>query len=183
VVWYAIVYEVVEEDVADLNLFTAHSLPAVRAAVLKKQAGMSSAAAAIVLAMDWASGTGISGTGVGAALALAAVLFAVNRWQHPRAIRAEIRRSARAGELVSVLGVHHLTLTPDGVVEKSPVGEGKIVWGAVQSVMATTGPVYIFLQDGKALIIPHRAFASEAQKQEFMDTAERFYGAARAAAA
>jgi hypothetical protein len=144
---------------------------------------MSAAAAAIVLAMDWASGSGISGTGVAVAIVFAALLFTVNRWQHPRAIRAAVSKSARAGELASVLGIHHLTLTPDGVVEKSPVGEGKIVWGAIQNVTATTGPVYIFLQDGKALIIPQRAFASEAQKSAFMDAAERFYSAARAASA
>lgn len=178
-----IVYDVGEEDVADLNLFSARSLPTVRHAILKKQLGMSMSAAGLVLAMDWASGTGVSATGLMLAIALAVVLFAFNRWQHPRAIRTAVGNSARAGELKGVLGVHHLTLTAEGVLERSSIGEGKLLWGAIQSVMETTGPVYIFLQDGKALIIPQRAFASEADKTAFMDAAKHFYSAARGNAA
>jgi hypothetical protein len=177
-----VVYDVVEEDVADFNLFTIRSLPAVRSAVLKKQGGTSAGAAVIVLAMDWASGTGISVNGLVMAFALAVALFALNRWQHPRAIRAAVARSARTGELKGVLGIHHLTLTDEGVLERSPIGEGKLLWGAIQNVIATTGPVYIFLEDGKALIIPRRAFATEADKTAFMDMAERFYSAARGGA-
>jgi hypothetical protein len=174
-----IVYDVGEEDVADLNLFSVQSLPAMRNAVLKKQLGMSASAAAIVLAMDWASGTGISGVGFGIALALAVGLFVLNRGLHPRRIRAAVAKSARTGELKGVLGVHHLTLADDGVLERSSIGDGKLSWDAIQSVMATTGPVYIFLVDGKALIIPRRAFTSEAEKTAFMDAAERYYSAAK----
>jgi hypothetical protein len=174
-----LVYEVTEADVVDLNLFTARTVPEVRNTVLKEQLFFSANAAGIVLVMSWVSGRGISVTSIAAALGLAVALFAFNRWRHPRAIRAAVAKSARAGQLAGVLGIHHLALAPDGVQERSSLGEGKLSWTAIQSVVATTGPIFLFLTDGKALIIPHRAFANEADKSAFMETADQFYSGAQ----
>jgi len=174
-----IVYEIVPQDVIDLNIFTLRNVPAVRSQVLKKQLGVSAAGAAGFLVVSSVVSATITPLAIGSALAIGGVLYVTNRMRHPVAIREIVRKQAAAGDLNMLLGVHQVTLTPEGVRQRSPAAEGLIQWAGVQSVIATTGPVYIFLNDGKAIILPQRAFASEGQKTTFMDDASRFFDVSR----
>ena len=178
-----IVYDIGEEDVLDLHRSDLANNPATKLAVLNKQLQVAALPAMLALAAAWGAEKTLTLRGVILALCAGGIVYLICRLQHPGAMRKLVHKQAVAGELKGVLGVQQLALAPEGVVHRSPLGESTTAWRVIHNFTASANNVFIFLVPGKALIIPKRAFSSPAQKQEFMNIAERYITAAQTSAA
>jgi hypothetical protein len=68
----------------------------------------------------------------------------------------------------SLLTHHVIELQPDALYEESPFSRAHYYWPGVAEVVVRPGFVAIYLNAHLAHIIPSRAFASAAQRKEFV---------------
>jgi|SRR5579864_4551641 len=77
----------------------------------------------------------------------------------------------------SFLSPTDIELAPDGIKWKSPRGEGRTAWNAVNRVVETKSHIYLFIDRAAAHVIPKRSFSSEAAAREFAEDARRLVNA------
>jgi hypothetical protein len=61
-----------------------------------------------------------------------------------------------------------VTLTDDGVKDRSQLGNGKVNWEAVKSVEEAGGLILIYLGKNFAIIVPKRDFDKESDSRSFV---------------
>lgn len=88
-------------------------------------------------------------------------------------------RAYRDGESHGILGEHTITLTPDGLCERTAVNQTTANWRGIYRVVGTPQHIFIFNQPNAAHTIPRRAFASPADAEQFLATAQAYFEAAR----
>jgi hypothetical protein len=94
-----------------------------------------------------------------------------------------LRRSAR--KLLAALDPksrsyyeQRLKLTPEGVVQMTPLATSLIDWAAVERIVVTDLYAFIYIAPHQAYIIPERAFRNEGDFHAFADQARAFQEAA-----
>ena len=108
------------------------------------------------------------------ALSLAGrLIIQVLRWAEPRLLRRYVAKTLRAGKNQGLFGRSRVTLTSEGITEVTELRQSTTRWPAVERVVRDGARAYIYLSSMSAVVVPHRAFASAAEFEEFVRTAER----------
>ena len=94
----------------------------------------------------------------------------LERWLMRRVIRRQVAdERPQRGQL----GRHTLSLSEDGLIERTAVGESRTAWTGVDRVEQDRAYIFIYTSAAAAHVIPKRAFRSA-------EEAERFYQLSRA---
>jgi len=94
----------------------------------------------------------------------------LERWLMRRVIRKQVAdERPQRGQL----GRHTLSLSEDGLIERTAVGESRTAWTGVDRVEQDRAYIFIYTSAAAAHVIPKRAFRSA-------EEAERFYQLSRA---
>ena len=93
--------------------------------------------------------------------------------------RRHTERMYAEGQNAGVLGPHRLTLDPEWLCERTDVREVRTHWRAVEQVVEDAQHLYLYVTAFSAVIVPKRAFGSEAEARELAKTAEARCAACR----
>lgn len=89
------------------------------------------------------------------------------------------RYKMRERDVFEYLGEYALTLTPEAIRESWAVGELTVKWCGIHEIEATKEHIYIYTAPMSAIIVPQRAFPTEAESEAFLSTADEYYEAAK----
>jgi hypothetical protein len=96
--------------------------------------------------------------------------------------RRNVRQATRSyladGRNESVLCEHELEITPEGLVERTPVSEGRTAWSGIERVDVTPDRTYVFVQTAAAHIIP-RERVTQGDYESFVAAVQEAVQAAR----
>jgi hypothetical protein len=76
-----------------------------------------------------------------------------------------------------ILGKHKVTITCEGILDTTEVGQSSINWKAVDDVVSNEQHLFILVKTADPYIVPRRAFADEATFKQFGDEAKAYCGA------
>lgn len=112
-----------------------------------------------------------------AAFWITGVLILFGWWQfYPRRVEAMTRRSTQRlygeGKNAGMLGPHAVTLEPQWLAETSSEREVRTRWRSVERLALTDAHIFLYVTGFSAVIVPLRAFASEAEKSAFLELAQ-----------
>jgi hypothetical protein len=100
-------------------------------------------------------------------------------WVYPVYYRWVIKRNTRKiyseSESKGVLGNHFIAIGPEGVRERSAVGESTTAWDGIERI--EDDERYLFLYTGplQAHVVPKRAFASGPEADAFLQLARTYH--------
>lgn len=103
------------------------------------------------------------------------LIWYVNR--HRIAARA-VRREIRKGKNSRVLEPRRVSISPDGISESSADSAGVTAWSAIEKIVVRKNHAFIYFSTVAAMILPKRAFASEVDFMDFVETARGYFEAA-----
>jgi hypothetical protein len=86
-----------------------------------------------------------------------------------KTLRSRIIKNIQEAEAKgqTITGTYTLQETKDGVILKNKSGEVKIKWEAIGIVGEDEERLYLYISDEMAYIVPKRAFADQAELEEF----------------
>ncbi len=67
-----------------------------------------------------------------------------------------------------VLGPRAVSTTDDGIIEKSQKHEALFRWSSIRSVDSTKEHIFVMLERNAGIIVPFRAFSSDAERDHFL---------------
>jgi hypothetical protein len=85
--------------------------------------------------------------------------------------RSVIRRRLRDDR--TLLGPKTLTVSPEGLRVRTPKTNTELLWPVITAVDETADSFYLFVSPFAAVIVPKRAFGSEAEVAEFREAVRR----------
>ena len=163
-------YQIVLEDIAALSLHHARTSKLSRRRMLFMQAW--GIFCTLVIVMAWTRGSSVERVVFFIVLCLL-WLFAYPlyyRWT----IKRNVRKMYAENENKGVLGDHTIVIDPEGVTERSAVGESKTSWGGIERIQADDEHVYLYLGSLQAHVIPKRAFRSHEDAEAFVQLAQAY---------
>jgi len=83
-------------------------------------------------------------------------------------VSRKISKMVDEGKNNSVVGTHKLTLSQNGIVDKSEHSEAKTEFIAIENIVEDKEHIFIYVSSNSAHIIPIRIFENDAQKKEFL---------------
>jgi hypothetical protein len=110
----------------------------------------------------------------GALSLLCAVWPAIYRWR----VRRLVSNISREGSPLNLVGPRRMTLTREYVVVSSPVSQTTLRWIGVSQVVRRPDALYLTVSSFSALLVPRRAFASDAQFAQFAQAAQDYHAGA-----
>jgi hypothetical protein len=92
-------------------------------------------------------------------------------------ITSRIRmRSMRPASDGYILGPRQVTVSDEGLRESSQKHELLFRWPAVRGAQVTGQHIFVMLDNNAALIVPRRAFSSDAEREQFVSEIQRRSG-------
>jgi hypothetical protein len=96
---------------------------------------------------------------------------------YPRLAEKQVRRTmerwSKEDPRRMRFGRTALAITAKGITESSELETHEVDWRAVQKTERTHSHLYVWLDGGRAFIVPRRAFRGDATYREFEETLER----------
>jgi|SRR5579862_6759308 len=92
---------------------------------------------------------------------------------YPALIRRKVGK--RFEEIWGPLGVYTLIWVTEGIGVQSAAGEAAYFWRAIKQVTADSAYFYLWLGKTDAMIVPKRAFKSQAEAWTFYDQAKAYW--------
>ena len=89
-------------------------------------------------------------------------------------MKAHIRKMCVTGDYKLFLGDGELEIVEDGIISRTPYGEGKLAWGAIEQIESTAEYTFIYVGTLMAMIIPHNRI-EEGDYKVFMTELGRHY--------
>ncbi len=86
--------------------------------------------------------------------------------------RASTERSYREGKNRGLLGPHRVTVDAEWLTEATDEREHRTRWRAMEKVERAGEYVFLYVSGFSAVVVPERAFASEAEAEDFVRTCE-----------
>ena len=83
-------------------------------------------------------------------------------------VTRKISQMIDEGKNTDMLGERSLQLTECGILQTSSLSESKITWDVIEDVVETKEHIFIYINALSGYVIPIRAFANAAQKDEFL---------------
>jgi hypothetical protein len=104
------------------------------------------------------------------------ILILFGWWRlYPRRVEAMTRRSTQRlyaeGRNAGMLGPTTVTIEPEWLSEASSEREVRTRWRSVERMDLTAEHIFLYVTGFSAVIVPTRAFASEADKNAFIELA------------
>jgi YcxB-like protein len=99
-------------------------------------------------------------------LAVYPLIMRLQLWWH-------LCHALRNGDWRTVLGRHVLSLTPEGIRERSDAGETFYRWHAVTDIFSSHDLIVFLLSSGSGYLVPARSFAGPEAKGAFEERAKR----------
>ena len=93
-------------------------------------------------------------------------------WAHRQAVISLAQ--ARTGDL----GLHTVSLQPDGLYNQTSILETRVKWQNITEVADSPQIIALFLSPRFGFIVPKRAFADPAQASAFLETARAYHRSA-----
>ena len=72
-----------------------------------------------------------------------------------------------------VLGPRAVSITDDGIIEKSKKHESLFRWSSIRSVDSVSEHIFVMLERNAGIIVPCRAFSSDAERDQFLAEVRR----------
>jgi hypothetical protein len=91
-----------------------------------------------------------------------------------------VMKTMQTGQNRSMLGVHTVTLSEQGLRATSEVSESSITWSGIERIEQDDQYIYLFVAATAAHIVPKRALVTMEQASDFYHTAQTFFDQARA---
>jgi hypothetical protein len=76
-----------------------------------------------------------------------------------------------------ILGPRAVSITDDGIVEKSQRHESLFRWSSIRTVDSVSEYIFVMLERNAGIIVPCRAFPSDAEREQFLAELRRRTGA------
>lgn len=83
------------------------------------------------------------------------------------------------GKDKGMIGEIELTISSEGIFEKSEAGDTKIKWSGVEKIEQNEQYVFVYIGSLMAYVIPKRTFPNESALQEFYSLLNALRGASR----
>jgi hypothetical protein len=166
------------EDLLAFNLYHGTHSP-----TLRRQQVISRLALLFGVAVGWLLMSEIAGKIVGPsawiifgfAAALVGVVFFVS---YPALLRHRMRRLVgrmyMEGQNRGLFTRRRLTITPETITDATEISVTTMKWVAVEKIAIDQRHVYFYTGSASALILPKAAFGTEAEFNEFVETAQRY---------
>lgn len=164
-------FDVVLEDIHAFNRHYATTAELPRRNQRLVRIALTSTLAALLFALGLAIGAPVPFWILGALILLA--------WwaTYPKRVeaisRASTARLYRDGANVGMLGPHTVELGDEWLSELTPDREVKTRWRAVEKAALTNEHLFLYVSGFSAVIVPLRAFATDAERTAFLERAER----------
>jgi len=84
-------------------------------------------------------------------------------------VRQEITKAVDKGINSSMLGLYTLEFDDEGISQTSKLGSNRITWDGVKGYTESETQILIYVSENAACVVPKRLFASEDEKQEFLN--------------
>jgi len=163
-------FQITLEDVATLSVYHARTSKHTRRRMLFSQSlGIFSAFVLVMVWHDWTSVERVLYFIVMCLLWLIGYPI-YYRW----AIKRNARRIYSQSESKSVLGEHTIAIAPDGVSERSAVGESRIAWSGVERLEEDGEYIFLYIGPLVAHVIPKRAFKTTEDANAFLHQAQSY---------
>jgi hypothetical protein len=183
-----IAYEITAEDLVAFNLYHWRHSPATRRHIGRAQLVYPTVWLAAGLFAGWVFRYRPSNDPeitrlASLALMLAWPLIALGAgvwwfFWYPRYYRAKVvqvtRRALAEGKNRASTGLFSLTVSPEGVVEKSDYGQRSYRWEAVERVESTDDHAFLYTAACEAIVIPRRAFLDRPAFERFTRAARGY---------
>lgn len=111
-------------------------------------------------------------------LAAAWLVFFPRIWRH--AIVRAVRKNYLKAENEGYLGHRTLRFDERTIAERGALGETEKPWSAVEKIDVTPHHAFVYVGDIAAFIVPRHAFGAGPAFDEFVETAKRLAGEAKA---
>ncbi len=86
--------------------------------------------------------------------------------------RLYMRKIAPAADSY-ILGPRVVSATDDGIIEKSQKHESLFRWPSIRSVDSVSDYIFVMLERNTGIIVPCRAFSSDAEREQFLAEVRR----------
>ena len=87
-----------------------------------------------------------------------------------------VKKMLNEGNNENILIRRTISISKEGLLEKSAIGESKVKWSQVDKVEETEEYIYIYISSISAHIIPKRVFRDENEKRLFIKEIEKYHG-------
>jgi hypothetical protein len=89
-----------------------------------------------------------------------------------------VKRQLALGKNANVLEPRRISISADGISNSSAHSAGMTMWTGVDKIAVTKDHAFIYVNTSAAIILPRRAFASDHDFTDFVETAQRYFEAA-----
>jgi hypothetical protein len=89
--------------------------------------------------------------------------------------RKRIERMFREGQNKGMTKLTTLSIGQDGMEANNGLSTSKLVWSAIEKMSITDEYIFIYISALNAVVVPKRAFATEGQRQEFIQLAQHYH--------
>lgn len=162
-------FDVVLEDIHAFNLHYATHAELPRRNQFRVRVALTAVLAALLFALGFAISAPLPFWIIGA-------LILLGWWAtYPRRIeaisRASTARLYRDGRNVGMLGPHTVAFDDEWLSELTPHREVRTRWQAVEQAVVTPQHLFLYVSGFSAVIVPLRAFATDAERTAFIEAA------------
>jgi hypothetical protein len=106
------------------------------------------------------------------------ILSVLSAFARPRLIRKVMRKYLSDGTFELTLGPHQVDLRSDGLYCSGDFDEAIYRWTAIAKVEQLPSVIYLYLTSIRAIVVPRRAFLTDAEFNRFAAQAEQLCKAA-----
>lgn len=173
-------YEINQDDVSAFNLFHHFHSPTIRRQYLRSWL-IPAFVMFLACTSFWYWVDKDRGTPLQTFLDLLPLFFVVPiyliyfPWAYRRKIRSLVARMIDEGQNRALFGHHEVTISEDGIAGSSEFSQATMAWRAVERVTHNADYIYIYTNAMAALIVPHRAFASTKEFDDFARIATEYH--------
>ena len=90
------------------------------------------------------------------------------------AIKSHTRKLYSESENKGLIGEHTMVIDPEGVTERSVVGESKTTWSGIEKIVHDDKYIYLYIGSLQAHVIPKRAFQNPDDAETFLQLAQAY---------
>ena len=92
-------------------------------------------------------------------------------------IRRRLGKVLKEGKNKGMLGSKTFTFSPDLIHFSAEQGDGTLKWSGIEKIASSPTATYLFNGAMSAVYVPHRAFANDAYREEFIALAKKYQAA------
>ena len=91
--------------------------------------------------------------------------------------KKRIVRMFQEGQNKGMAAPTTLSIDESGIEANNGLGTSKLLWTAIERLAVTDEYAFLYVSAMNAVVVPKRAFASDAQRQEFVQLVRQYHGA------